>query len=193
MARHIRHIIKPPGAYKEFRALARRNGWQIIDKIEKEPRSPVALQEIFTDPDETVGIHYVEDGLAELPYIQVSGPRLDHFSRLIAESLPVYSEDEIFSTWDTASAMDDKIDAILRVGVVSEPEPSEPYLSRIRQAIEDPAPEVRAAGLVAFSYHPWDALKPLVEKIRDADPDDDARERARVILDIWTRTAQSGA
>jgi hypothetical protein len=188
MARVIRHIIKPPGAYKEFRNFARKNGLQLIDKVQKEPHNVVALQEIFTDADNAVGIHYVEDGMAELPYVQVSGPRVDYYSKLIIDNLPVYSGDELLAAWDSASSIDEKIDAILRLGVTAATEPTEPYLSRLRRALEDPAPEVRSAALVAFSYHPSDALRSVVERIRSEDSDDDARQRAQVILDTWDRT-----
>jgi hypothetical protein len=189
--RRIRHIIKPPGAYEAFRALASRNGLQIINKVERDPQNPIALEEIFGDIDRTVGIHYIEDGLAEVPYIQIAGPRAEYFTQLITQALPFYSEEELFATWDTARSLEDKIDAILRLGVASDTQPSDPYLTRIRQALEDAAPEVRSAGLVAFSYNPWDEMKPLVEKIRDEDPDADARDRARIILDTWKKTAES--
>ena len=185
MPRLVRHIIKPPGAYRQFRDLAQKNGLQLIDKIQKEPRNPLALQEIFTNIDDTVGIHYVEDGMAELPYIQISGPRLDDYSRIITQNLPVYSEDELFAAWDAANSLDEKIDAILRLGITADAPPADRYLHRIRQGLEDPAPEVRSATLVAFSYHPRDELKAVVERIRDEDPDDDARQRAQVILDTW--------
>lgn len=188
MARLVRHIIKPPGAYRQFRDLVKKNGLQLVDKIQKEARSPLALQEIFTDIDDTVGIHYVEDGMAELPYVQVSGPRMDYYSRIITQNLPVYSEAELFAAWDAANSADEKIDAILRLGITADSQPTEPYLHRIRQGLEDPAPEVRSAALVAFSYHPWDELKAVVERIRDEDPDDDAQKRARVLLDTWENT-----
>lgn len=185
MERRIRHIIKPPGAYEAFRALAREHGLAIIDKVEREPRNPIALEEVFGTPDHTVGVHYIEDGLTELPYIQIAGPQAEHYSQLITRNLPVYSEAELFSTWDEARSLDDKIDAILRLGVASTAGPPEPYLIRIRQALEDAAPEVRSAGLTAFSYNPWQELRPVIERIRDEDTDDDAQSRARVILDSW--------
>lgn len=191
MKRHARYIIKPPGAYKEFWALARRNGLRLIDKIEKAERSPMALQEIFTNIDNTVGIHYIEDGLSEIPYIQISGPQLDYYSRVIEQGLPVYSRDELFFTWDTANSIDDKIDAVLRLGIAASGQPSDPYLSRIRQGLEDAAPEVRSAALVAFSYNLWDSLKPVIEQIRDQDSDSDARDRARLVLDTWQRQASA--
>src|ERR1043165_146382 len=107
MANFVRHIIKPPGAYTQFRELVQRNSLRLIDRIERPPRSPVSLQEIFTNDDDSVGIHYVEDGMTELPYIQVSGPQLDKYSKIISQNLPVYSEDELLATWDTAGSMDE--------------------------------------------------------------------------------------
>jgi len=188
MAQYVRYIIKPPGAYKEFHELARRNGLDLVDKIEKEPRSPLAVQEVFSNVDDTVGVRYIEDGLAEIPYIQISGPQRELYSRVIANGLSVFSEQELVATWDTATSLEDKIDAILRIGITADQQPSEPYLARIRQALEAAEPEVRSAGLVAFSYHPWVVLRPLIERIRDHDSYSDARDRARIILETWDRT-----
>ncbi len=185
MTNRIRHIIKPPGAYEAFRVLANKYGLKIIDKVEREPQNPIALQEVFGNAEHTVGVHYIEDGLAEIPYIQIAGPQAEHYSQLLVRGLPVFSEVELFATWDTASTLEDKIDAVLRLGVASNIEPSPPYVERIRQAFGDPAPEVRAAGLTAFAYHPWEELRSIVENMKDADADGDVRDRARVILDSW--------
>jgi hypothetical protein len=191
MPQRIRHILKPPGDHEQFLALAEANGLLIINKISKEPRSPVALQEIFSNADDTVGVHYVEDGLAELSYIQVGGPDLEKYSRIIVDGLPVFSENELFSSWDKADSIDQKIDAIHRLGVAADGQPAEPYSSRIRQALTDSDPDVRAAGLVAFSYNLWGGMKLIIENIRDNDPDEDLQMRARVALDVWERTTNA--
>ena len=184
MGRRVRYIIKPPGGYEEWRALMARYGLELVERTEQ-GRKPFTLQEIYMDLERSAAVHYIEDEMVELPFIQVGGPNLDFFARLVETNLPVFTEAELFSTWDEADELEDKIDAILRIGVASDDAPTEPYVSRIRAALEDPAPEVRAAGLVALSYHPWDALKPLVEQIRDGDPDEDAQLRAKVMLDTW--------
>jgi hypothetical protein len=189
MSQRIRYIIKPPGAYTAFREFARQHGLRIIDKVEREPRNPIALQEVFGNAERTVGVHYIEDGLAEMPYIQVAGPQAEHFARLIEANLPVYSPDEVLAAWDSASSIEDKIDALLRVGLAANATPSPTYVERIRAGLLDAAPEVRSAALTAYSYHPWNELRDVVERIGRQDADEDARERARVIVDAWNTTS----
>jgi hypothetical protein len=159
----------------------------MIDKIEREPGNPIALEEVFGTKDHAVGVHYVEDGLADLPYIQVSGPQAERYSALITQGLSVYSEEELFSTWDAAVSSDDKIDAVVRLGVACYDQPLEPYMRRIRQALEDSDPAVRDAGLVAFSYSPWAPMKPLVQMLRAADPDAGVQYRAQLLLEAWEK------
>jgi hypothetical protein len=189
MSQRIRYIIKPPGAYTAFREFAQQHGLRIIDKVERESRNPIALQEVFGNAERTVGVHYIEDGLAEMPYIQVAGPQAEYFAHLIEANLPVYSSDEVLAAWDSASSVDDKIDAILRVGLAANATPSPPYLERIRAGLLDAAPEVRSAALTAYSYHPWNELRDVVEQIWRQDVDEDARARARVIVDALDTTS----
>jgi len=185
MQRYIRLIFKTPDSYKEFSKLATQNGLELIDEVRKAKTSPLAYQEILANIDDTVQVQYIEDGLAELCYLQITGPRGERYSELFKERFSFFSADELFSNWDGAASVDDKIDAIVRLGVASYGQPPEPYMRRIRLAIEDSDPAVRDAGLVAFSYSPWEPMKPLVQKLRDADPDAGVQQRARFLLEAW--------
>jgi hypothetical protein len=186
--RHERLIFKTPGVYEAFSKLATRNGLELTDEVCKGKTSPLAFQEVRANIDETVNVQYIEDGLAQLSYIQIVGPKSDLYTRLFKDRFSFFSKDELFSRWDAASAIDDKIDAIVRLGVISYDQPPEPYMSRIRQAFEDADPAVRDAGLVAFSYNPWEPMKPVLKKLRDEDPDIGVQKRARLLLEAWENT-----
>jgi len=185
MAERNRHIIKPPGAYNAVHALAKAQGWKLLDKIKGRLGGPVSYQEIFTARDRSFGVHYIDDDLAGVPFLQTAGPKRDEASEVIRKCLPVYSEDELFALWDNANDMESKMDAILALGVAAEPGPTGEHIRRIGEALTDEDPNVRSAGLVALSYNPPAALKPLVVAIRDGDPDEDSKERARIILEDW--------
>ena len=183
MQRFTRLIFKGPGYYEMFSKLATRNGLELVDEIRKGDRSPLAFQQIRANIDETVHVHYIEDGLARLSYLQISGPRSEPYIKLFREKLSLFSEEEMFSSWDGASTTDDKIEAIVRLGVASLDQPPEPYMSRITQALDDPDPAVRDAGLVAFSHSPWAPMRSRIEQLRDGDPDPGVQQRARLLLE----------
>ena len=185
MQRFTRLIFKGEGYYEAFSKLATRNGLELVDEVRKGDRSPVAFQQTRENIDATVHVDYIEDGLARLSYLQLSGPRSEPYVKLFKEKLSLFSEEEVLSSWDDASSTDDKIDAIVRLGVASYDQPPEPYMRRIQLALEDSDPAVRDAGLVAFSHSPWEPMKPLVERLRDTDTDAGVQKRARLLLDAW--------
>jgi len=112
--------------------------------------------------------------------------------KVFKEKLSLFSEEEIFSSWDGASSTDDKIEAIVRLGVASFDQPPEPYMTRITQALDDADPAVRDAGLVAFSHSPWAPMRSRIEHLRDRDPDPGVQQRARLLIEAWTsRSAES--
>lgn len=182
--RHARLIFKEPD-HSKFSKLATQNGLELVDEVRKAKTSPLAYQETLSNIDNTAEVKYVEDGLADLCYLQIAGPRGERYTELFKGRFPFFSEDELFSSWDSAASMDDKIDAIVRIGISSFDQPPEPYTRRIRQALEDSEPAVRDAGLVAFSYAPQESLRPLVQRLRDSDPDGGVQQRARLLLDAW--------
>jgi hypothetical protein len=185
MSERIRLIIKPPGAYKEFMALRSRLDWQLGSTTEKGPNHPLRFQQVFVPSDRSATVHYVEDDLAGVPYVQITGPAREATATEIANSIPVYSREELFEAWDRAGDVDDKVDAILALGVAAPTDPSEEFSRRLREALADEDPDIHSAALVAASYNCWDELRPLVEKIRDAEPLTDAGKRAQIMLDGW--------
>jgi hypothetical protein len=185
MQRPPRLIFKTAGFYQAFTKLATRNGLELMDEVRKGDRSPLAFQEVRANIDRTVHVQYIEDGLARLSYLQIAGPRSGPYLKLFKDKFSFFSEDEMFSSWDGATSVDNKIDAIVRLGVASYDQPPEPYMSRIGQALDDGDPAVRDAGLVAFSYNPWAPMRPQIERLRDHDPDAGVQQRARLLLDAW--------
>jgi len=191
MQRFTRLIFKGTGYYQVFSKLATRNGLELVDEVRKGDRSPLALQQVRANIDETVHVHYIEDGLARLSYLQISGPKSEPYVKLFKEKLSLFAEDEMFSSWDGASSTDEKIEAIVRLGVASFDQPPEPYMSRIAQALDDADPAVRDAGLVAFSHSPWAPMRARIEQLRDRDPDPGVQKRAGLLLEAWENPPRS--
>jgi|SRR5215510_9822970 len=186
MPEHLRLIFKTSDPYKTFTRFAAQHGLELVDEVRKGDSSPLAYQRILANIDNTVNVQYIEDGRAQLRYLQLAGPKADRYAKVFKDKFSFFSEEELFSSWDTAtSSVDDRIDAIVRIGIASYDQPPESYMSRIRQALGDSEPAVRDAGVVAFSYNPWQPMKSHIEELRDHDPDPDVQARARLLLDAW--------
>jgi hypothetical protein len=182
--RYARLIFKEPD-HNKFSRLAAQNGLELVDEVRKAKPSLLAYQETLSNIDNTAEVKYIEDSLADLCYLQIAGPRGRQYTELFKGRIPFFTEDELFSSWDSAASVDDKIEAIVRIGISSYDQPPEPYVRRIREALEDSEPAVRDAGLVAFSYAPHEPLRPLIQQLRDCDPDAGVQQRARLLLDAW--------
>lgn len=73
------------------------------------------------------------------------------------------------------------------LGVNSPEAPRDDYTSRLRAALLDADKDVRDAAIVAVGYAGWRLFRPEIEQMAAADPDADARERAKRLLDDWAK------
>jgi hypothetical protein len=183
---HSRLIFKTPGNYEAFSRLASRKGLELVHEARHGDRSPVAYQKVLANIDSTVHVQYIDDGLAMLSYLDIAGPRAEPYIRVFSEAFAFLSLAEMLSDWDSATLVDDKIDAIVRLGISAYSQPPEQFMSRIGAALDDDEPAVRDAGLVAFSYSPWEPLAERIQHLRDHDADAKVRHRARLLLNAWT-------
>ena len=188
MQQHVRLIFKAPNCYDDFSKLATRKGLSLVQEVRKGKGSPLAFQEILTNLDRTVDVQYIDDDLAEVSYLQISGHKRDAYVQLFKDKFAFLSEDELFAHWDQAvngNDPDEKIDAIVRIGIAMFDQAPAPYIHRIAAALRDPSSAVRDAGLVAFSYAPWPEMKTQIEDLHVNDPDSGVRECARLLLKAW--------
>lgn len=186
----IRLIIKPPGAYKSFLALALQEEWLLRKREKRREGHPVSYELLFVPLNESAILYYVEDDMAGVPYVQITGPDRKNKAEIVRQHIDVYSEHELFEAWDSAEDIDDCADAILRIGVAAPVQPKDRFFRRLLEGLEHPHAGVRAAALVAIGYTAWKEFKPLVEEIQEHDSEAGCRKRAQVLLQFWGRQAE---
>lgn len=181
-------IIKPPGGYLAFTQLASKQGWFLRSKHEGGKNDPLAYVQTYKTTDGETTLHYVEDDLADFPYIEIIGRDSAAIAEIIRNNIDVYAKQELFDAWDDAKSIEDAMDAILAIEIMAvATESREGYLERLKSGLQHPEEDVRSAALTAFSYRAWEELRPVVEDIRDHDPAADPGNRARALLAAWDK------
>lgn len=181
-----RLLIKPPGGYEEFLQLAIKQEWLLQKRHEGGANSPLSYLLLFLSKDETIVLRYIEDELANISYIQITGERnrVVKAARIIEKSLAIYTREEILDDWNSAKEIGEFMDAILAIGVAAPIERDEDFFQCLQKGLQHQEADVRTASVVACSYVLWKDLLPFLENIRDCDPAQDPRDRAKRILDM---------
>ncbi|WP_328367603.1 HEAT repeat domain-containing protein [Streptomyces sp. NBC_00445] len=140
--------------------------------------------DIWRTEDQSVEIHYVEDGMVGLSYLTLYGDDVSAVREQIISQCALWSPAEALAAERAATDRDDRLRAIY-AAALSESGASDPELveafRRIARTDEDPG--IRQAVVVATGYLPWPELIELLEELRENDPADHVRHNAGVMLE----------
>ncbi len=186
----IRIIPQVEDPITQLTQLAVARGWHLKKAVAKNAASGTSGEMVFFVPDEETLVFLRDDLFVGFQYFVISGPKQEHVADEIRKEFNSRTELDVLAWWDRGVAksdVDDRVDAVLFLGVSSPESPREEYTSRIRAALLDEDKDVRNAAVAAVGYTDWSSFRPEVEHIAAADPDPTARERARILLDGWTK------
>jgi hypothetical protein len=127
-------------------------------------------------------------------HLTVWGPAEREVAQELSATFDAYTLGELLRWWDRAVSahdVDDKVDAVLFLGVGAPSTHDDEIAERLRIALCDPDKDVRNAAIVAVEYADWSVFAPELEAIAARDPDEIARARARAVLDYWHRDGRA--
>jgi hypothetical protein len=165
--------------------------WELRKALGRDDQTATPGEIAYFVPDSENWIILRDDGWIEFKFISVLGPQPDALVHGIRQSIDSWSEDEILARWDRASQttdVDEAIDAILNLGVGSPVAADTRYAERLNAALLHSDARVRNAAIGAAAYADWRSSRPALERIREHDPDQKARERAAFVLDGWAKS-----
>lgn len=126
-------------------------------------------------------LHYLEDYRSACCFMVITctdDRRTEEICCLVSSYLGTWSDDDVIRAIEESASPADRAQAVIRAGVAA-PEEFQPDLwHRIGQAMSDPDPLVRAAGVWATPYSFWPQFRPLLEKVAQDDPDPGLRADA---------------
>ena len=166
--------------------VAQRLGWQLTNVVEPADGRPPQL--IFAAKERHTFMYLIEEQRFGVLYAQTTGLAADVMLASLLEALPCY---------DIAAA--DDLLAPLASPVLDEPGLHSAYrgiavmmllgsraqaatIERFEKVVEHVDPRVRLAALAGATYTPWPALRPVVQRIANDDPDVTLRASAAELL-----------
>ena len=186
--RGIQIIPQVEDAITQLTRLAVDRGWHLKKAVARDMVSRASGELIFFVPDGETYIILRDDLFVGFPYFVISGPEQERVADGIRDEFNPRKGSELLAWWDRGVAsgdVDDRVDAVLFLGVGSPETPREEYTSRIQSALVDEDKDVRNAAVVAVGYTNWRTFRPDIERVAATDLDPTARERARLLLDGW--------
>ncbi|WP_437733123.1 HEAT repeat domain-containing protein [Sorangium sp. So ce1335] len=182
-------LLKPSATHEELADAARLHGWVLHRAGDRE--APMrGREEVWATSDSLTAIHYVEDGLTDERYLWVRGANLDQVVTQLRRALLAYDEGELIDLADEEEEHNERVKAIIRVGLVFSRYNGE-VLALYRRYLSDKDPLLRQATLFAIGCRALPEARGLVEHVADNDEDAETRAVARRMLAVYPPTSSS--
>jgi HEAT repeat protein len=102
---------------------------------------------------------------------------------VIRRHLKVFTVDEILEEAKRAKTRDDWIYVAYELAAAAPGDYDPRVVQVLERALESESPDVRRAAIIAMGYLEWPQLRPLLERVREKDPDPAVHNEARVMLE----------
>src|SRR6266542_4382826 len=165
-------------------------GWHLKKAVGRDPATGTNGEIIYFVSDSETWVILRDDLFAGIHFCSVVGPDQDRIAAEIRGELDPWTDQELFAWWDRGvekDDVDDRVDAVLFLGIDSPEQPHDDYVTRICAGLQDPDKDVRNAAVAAAAYGDWRVFKAHLARMADTEPDGKARERARYVLDGWAK------
>ncbi len=175
-----RTVLSPSVVREQFQDLALAAGWRLHAVVGEDG---VPYEEIWSVDEDTSSVHYVEDDLLGVASVLTMGERAAELAEYVARHLPTLTREEVLVWAYAVEDAEERREALGYLAAIAPREPLDAFAAVLQSALDDPRPEVRRAALFVCAYLSWPTLVPLVEAVRDNDPDETTRaDAARVLV-----------
>ncbi|MFD1989639.1 hypothetical protein ACFSGI_06710 [Paenibacillus nicotianae] len=152
----------------------------------KQDKDEHASAEYFTFvmEDQSTLVYLINDQSTSIPYLLISGPACQQLAYHLDQSDIVYSSKDIQYRCLHDQHVDQKIDAICRLGIASYGEPSADVLHIFQLYLRDPDVRVRQSAVFATSFIGWQEFEKMLVYTASHDPDSRVAEIAESAIRI---------
>lgn len=148
-------------------------------------------EQVWTTPDKTLAVNYVEDPLSGMSYAHFRGADLEELTEEFGEKLSTFWPDELVGLFYEATEHDEIVDYLYRLAIAFPEYDEQVFEIFERAATRAPHPKLRLAGLDALAYRTWPQSRAVVERVAGTDADPEVREQAARILTLWDAPRQN--
>jgi len=138
----------------------------------------------FVMEDQSTSVHLINDQSTSIPYLLLSGPAHQQLASQLYQSSIVYSSKDIQYRCLHDQRIDDRIDAICRLGIASYHDVSTEVLDIFQLYLRDPDVRVRQSAVFATTFIGWKEFEDMLAYTATHDPDLRVAEIAESALRI---------
>lgn len=178
-------VLKGHVDHGRFTRFAGTQGWKLQHTFPQTPAEPF-FEEVWSTPDESNAIHYVDDPRFTCRLLRIRGPELRSILLEVSRKLGFYDDDELVTDAAGAEEQEEAVHAILRMGVglrSFRPDALEVYAAYLQHT----DPTVRMAAIQGIAYHHWPEAQRLLADVVASDPDQEVSDFAAPILETSRR------
>ena len=184
-----RYVLRSHPGSAEAEQIAGRRGWRALG-VSPADSTRGTPPEVRWNIEAGCDFSYAQDDVGGCGYVYVGGRHQDpveRYSREVAREPEVFSSEELLYMVRTAAQTSERGAALVRLGVAAPRYFDGSIFEAIAGGLRDPDPKIRGVALRACSYSPGGEYEPILDDLRQDDPDETIRERAHVALDDFRR------
>ena len=158
--------------------LAKQNTWEPTGEKE-------AYEQVWTTPDKTRAINYVEDPFTGMSYVHFRGSDLDQLIEDFTDKLATYGPEELIERAYTTKEHNEYVHNLYRLAITFAEYNPEVFEIFRAVATEAPYPKFRLAALDALAFRTWAQSRAVVERVAREDKDEEVKQTAKRLLTLW--------
>ena len=164
--------------------LSKHHAWEPKAKDE-------AYEEVWTTPDQTRAINYVEDPISRMSYVHFRGAGVDDLIGELMKKLSTFWPEELLEqAYDEEAAHNERVDNLYRLAITFPAFDEEVFGIFEATATRAPHPKLRLAALDALAYRTWPESRAVVERVSREDKDEEVKRAAQKMLPLWDKPPQ---
>jgi hypothetical protein len=162
--------------------VAWQNNWELCEIKKRGEHNP--FSKAWMTEDEKTGITYIENHYIDVPYIIIRGENQEQISAVLSTVFEFYNIDELQAFIHSNLEDDTQLARAIQLFDIAlgKSDFNENYFETYQFCLSHPVSNVRRATMFAVAGIGWPQFRPLLEHIRDNDPDSELRSYADITL-----------
>ncbi len=168
---------------EELSTVAWQQDWDLCKISKKGEHNP--FSKVWMTQDEKTGITYIENHYVNTPYIVLRGESQEKIAEILSEKFNFYTLSELSNFIYSNPEDDTQIARAIQLFDIALGESGfdESYFETYKFCLSHSISNVRRAAMFAAAGIGWPEFRPILEHIRDSDPDLELRGYANTTLD----------
>jgi hypothetical protein len=170
--------------------LASEQGWQRVEDVTED-----GGRQVLWAVGPGTSLTYVEDPVSHNAYAVLVSEDKETYEQVldvIIDELMPWQRRALLSSIEQAEEALARARAVIRAGLGAPDHYDEDFFTRIRDAFGSPEKWVREAAVWATSYSPWPQYRPLLEAVKQSDPEEKLRSDAAAVLSSFDAQGVEG-